>query len=182
MLVDVDSLLLTPVDVFGRSAGAWIVDRHHGHHPAARRWYAEDVLSLGFTSHYEHMWELFRPTALGSAGENVIVTCDAIVTAPEVAGGLRIESERGHVALSEAQAMEPCVEFTRFMTSRPDASPYDVAADPERLRHGVRGFAVGFAGPDPAEISVGDVMFVRAALPWPPSAGTPVGTSRMGFR
>ena len=126
----------------------------------------DDTLTPGgLMPKIERMWELSRPTALGSGGENVIVTRDAMVTAPEVAGGLRIESEPGHVELSEAQAMEPCVEFTRFMTSRPDASPYDVVADRERLRHGVRGFAVGFAGPDPAEISVGDVVTIRAALP-----------------
>ncbi len=53
MLVPVDTLRLTPEGVFGLSDDAWIVDRHHRHHPAARHWRAEDTLSFGFTSHYD---------------------------------------------------------------------------------------------------------------------------------
>ena len=71
MLVPVDTLRLTSDGVLGLSDGAWIVDRHHRHHPAARHWRAEDTLSFGFTSHYDLMWDLFRPHPLGVAGPRV---------------------------------------------------------------------------------------------------------------
>ena len=67
MLVPVDALRLTPDGVLGLADGAWVVDRHHRYHPAARHWHAQDMLSFGFTSHYDLMSSLFRPTPLGDA-------------------------------------------------------------------------------------------------------------------
>ena len=79
MLVPVDALRVTPDGVLGSADSAWIVDRHHRHHPAARHWHPEDALSFGFTSHYDLMSSLFRPTPLGHAGENVIIVADHMV-------------------------------------------------------------------------------------------------------
>ena len=64
----------------------------------------------------------------------------------DIAGGMRVETSGGHVELTTPSVMEPCVEFTRFMTSRPDASAHDVNADRQKLRKGVRGYAVGVDG------------------------------------
>ena len=162
MLVPVDTLRLTPDGVFGLSDGAWIVDRHHRHHSAARHWHPKDTLSVGFTSHYDLMGDLFRRTPLGIAGENVIVVSGRMINLDDIAGGIRIETNDGQVELAEPGVLEPCVEFTRFMTSRPDASARDVKPDREKLRNGVRGFVVGIPGPDPVEVGLGDALSVRA--------------------
>jgi hypothetical protein len=148
--------------VLGRSEGAWIVDRHHRHHPAARRWHAENTLSFGFTSHYELMSNLFRPTPLGHAGENVIVAADSVLTIEDMSGGMRIETGDGHADLTTPAVMEPCVEFTRFMTSRPDANAHGINPDRQKLRNGVRGYALGYLGSDPLEVRPGDTVSIRS--------------------
>ena len=163
MLIPVDVLRLTSDGVLGRSNGRWIVDRHHRHHPAAKYWHAEDILSFGFTSHYRHMWDVFRQTPLGIAGENLIVVAEEMVQPAMVAGGVRVETTEGVVDLKGGAVLEPCVEFTRFITERPDASAREVKPDRERLRNGVRGYAVGIDIPDPIEILVGDTVYIRSA-------------------
>ena len=162
MLVPVDTLRLNPDGVVGLSEGAWIVDRHHRYHPAARYWHSNETLSVGFTSHYDHMWKIFRATLLGAGGENVIADADRMISIEDIAGGMRIEAGEGQVELSDPEVAQPCVEFTRFMTSRPDASAREVKSDREKLGNGVRGFVVGFGGPDVFDVHVGDSLFVRA--------------------
>jgi len=161
MLVPVDTLRLTPDGVFGLFDDDWIADRHHRDHRAAKHWRAEDVLSFGFTSHYDLMWELFRVTSLGMAGENVIVVADQMINPEDVAGGIRLETNTGQVDLGEPHVLEPCVEFTRFMTSQPEASAQEVKPDREKLRNGVRGYAVGIPGPNSVEVGLGDFVSAR---------------------
>lgn len=159
MLVPVDSLRLTPDGVLGFSDGEWVADRHHRDHPAAKRWHAEDVLSFGFTSHYDFMWELFRKTPLGIAGENVIVVAERMINPGDIGGGVRIETNEGPIEMGMPEVLEPCVEFTRFMTSRPEASAREINPDREKLRNGVRGYAVGI--PNPIEVGLGDFVSIR---------------------
>lgn len=161
MLVQVDRLRLTPDGVFGLSDGAWIVDRHHRHHPAAKYWHSDNTLSFGFTSHYDHMWDLFRTTPLGIAGENVIGVADQMIEPKAIVGGIRIDTNDVQIELMEPVALEPCVEFTRFMTSRSETTAREVKTDREKLRNGVRGYAVGIDGPDPVEVGFGDTLWVR---------------------
>lgn len=161
-LVAVDRLRLTPDGALGLSNGDWIVDRHHRQHPAAKHWFAEDTVSFGFTSHYEHMWELFRSIPLGQAGENIIVEAPAMLALSDIAGGLRVETPSTGVEFREPAIAEPCVEFTRFMTNQPDADASALKPQREKLRKGVRGFVVGFEGPNRAEISPGDEVLIRA--------------------
>lgn len=162
-LIDVERLRLTPDGVFGLLDGAWIVDRHHRHHPDATHWHAADVLSFGFTSHYEHMWDLFRQTPSGSAGENVIVVAPEMMTQADLAGGLRVETVGDVIEFSNPEILEPCVEFTRFMTGRGHASAAELKSDRQKLRNGVRGFAVGISEGEPVEISLGAGVSIRAA-------------------
>ncbi len=160
-LVEADRLRLTPDGAFGLSQHAWIVDRHHRHHPDARRWDTSKTLSFGFTAHYDHMWSLFRKTPLGQAGENVIVKTDEMLTIDDLAGGLMIETRDGTIELTSPEVAEPCVEFTRFLTGRENADARDLKPWRERLRNGVRGYVVGIDGADPFEIAPGDRLSVR---------------------
>lgn len=138
-----------------------ILDRHHRHHPASQYWHPENVLSFGFTSHYDTMWRTFRRTPLGIAGEKVIVETDRTMTLYQIGGGLRIESDEGVVEFDSPQIAEPCVEFTRFMADRPDARAREIKPDREKLRNGVRGFVVGVGGPAPVDVKSGDRVLVR---------------------
>ena len=160
-LVTADRLRLTPHGAFGLSDDVWVMDRHQRHHPDANHWRATNTLSFGFTSHYDHMWSVFRETPLGSAGENVIVETPEVLTIHDLAGGLLIETEHGAIGFSSPEIAEPCVEFTRFMTDRKDADARELKSWREKLRNGVRGYVVGIDGPDPVEISPGDRLSVR---------------------
>jgi hypothetical protein len=162
MLISVDRLRLTPDGVHGLSGDEWIMDRHHRDHPATKRWHAEDVVSFGFTSHYHHMWNLFRRTPLGIAGENVIVSSDQMVEEGAIGGGLRLVGDSTRVLLPGAAAMEPCVEFSRFMADRPEASAREIKPDRMKLGKGVRGYATGVESSDDQEIGIGYEVFVRS--------------------
>lgn len=161
-LVECDRLRLTDDGVYGFSEGTWIVDRHHQHHPDAKYWHADEVLSFGFSSHYEHMWNTFRRTALGRGGENVIVEATQMMTQDAIAGGLRIETPHGAIEFMSPQVAEPCVEFTRYMTNQPDADARELKPSRELLRNGVRGFVVGVNDLEPFDIARGDRLLARA--------------------
>jgi hypothetical protein len=160
-LVQADRLRLTPDGFYGLSNDAWVMDRHHRHHPDAKYWHASDVLSFGFTSHYDHMWGLFRRTPLGIAGENIIVDTPAMLTIDDLADGLRIETDHGTIEFASPAVAEPCVEFTRFLTGREDASARELKPWREELGDGVRGYVVGIEHDEPFEIAPGDRVSVR---------------------
>ena len=162
LLIPVEILRLTPDGAFGLVDGAWIADRHHRYHPAARYWHAGETLSFGFTSHYDHMWEVFRSTELGAGGENVIVGVDRMIELDDIAGGMRIESPDERIEMFEPEIAQPCVEFTRFMTARPDASARELKSQRQRLGNGVRGFVVGIGGSDAFNVRQGDTLLVRS--------------------
>ena len=160
MLLDVEAVRATPDGVLGLLDGEWIVDRHHRDHPDAKRWHAEDVLSFGFSSHYEPMAKLVGPVTLGMAGENVIVDAEGIIEPGQI-GSVRVTG-RGYEAEFEGAApMTPCVEFTRFITARPEASAREVKSDREQLRNGVRGYAMGVPAGGEATIRRGDRVWIR---------------------
>lgn len=164
-LRDCPKMRLTPDGVFGYHAGSWILDRHHRSHPAARHWHADDVLSFGFTSHYTHMENLFRPVPLGIGGENVIVRTGGMVELHDLAGGLRIDAVDARPEFVSPAVAEPCVEFSRFMTDRPHASAQEIKPFREQLKNGVRGYVVGVGEEEPIDISLGDVVYARATTP-----------------
>ena len=160
-LLEADQLKLTPDGAFGLSNRGWIMDRHHRHHPDSKRWHASDTLSFGFTSHYDHMWDLFRATPLGIGGENIIVDATDMLTIEDISGGLKIETDHGTVEFNSPEVAEPCVEFTRFMTERSDANARELKPWREQLRNGVRGYVVGIQGDEPFDVAPGDTLFVR---------------------
>jgi hypothetical protein len=161
-LIEAERLRLTPDGFYGLSDHAWIMDRHHRHHPDSKYWHASDVLSFGFTSHYEHMWEEFRTTPLGIAGENIIVDAHERLTIEDIAGGVKIETDHGAIAFSSPEIAEPCVEFTRFLSDRKDADATELKPWREKLRNGVRGYVVGVDSDSPFDVAKGDRVSVRA--------------------
>jgi len=162
-LAPADQLLLTPDGPYGLVENAWIMDRHHRHHPASRHWHAEDVLSFGFSAHYDHMSETFRPIPLGIAGENIIIETESMIGIEDIEGGMRIQTGTGTIDMVDPAVAEPCVEFTRFLTERPDADAYEMKPWREKLKHGVRGFVVGITANSPFAVNVGDLVLAKKA-------------------
>ena len=161
-LAEVSVLRLTPDGPIGFDGASWVVDRHHRAHPASARYDPARALSIGFSSHYEYMWELFDPIPLGSAGENVIVDADRMVSPDELRGGIRIETPQGTASIATAAVAQPCVAFTRFTTGRHDARAGEIIEERDRLRRGVRGFVMSLDGLDNFDIRPGALVSIRS--------------------
>lgn len=162
-LAEVSVLRLTPDGPIGFDGASWVVDRHHRAHPASARYDPARALSIGFSSHYEYMWERFDPIPLGSAGENVIVDSDRLVYLTDLSGGIRIETSEGSVVIERAAIAQPCVPFTRFATGRHDARADELVGKRDELRRGVRGFVMALDGLDNVDIRPGALLSIRSA-------------------
>ncbi len=161
-LAEVSRLRLTPDGPIGFDGSSWIIDCHHRSHPSASRYQPERVLSIGFTSHYEQIRDMFEPIPLGAGGENLIVEADRVLELKDLERGFRIESADGTAFIPTAAVAEPCVAFTRLVTGRPDARAADLAEPRDRLRRGIRGFVMALAGIDNFDVSAGDRVSVPA--------------------
>lgn len=161
-LVEVGAIRLNPDGPIGFDGASWVVDRHHRAHPASARFDPGRALSIGFTSHYEYMWGRFDPIPLGSAGENLIVEADRLVTLPDLAGGIRIDSTGASTVIPTAIVAEPCVPFTRFVTGRDGAAARELVDDRNCLRRGIRGFVMALEGTDNFDVRPGDRVSIRA--------------------
>lgn len=160
-LAEVSVLRLTSDGPIGFDGVSWVVDRHHRAHPASARYDPARALSIGFSSHYEYIWERFNPIPLGSAGENVIVDATRRVSLRDLRGGIRFETSSGPEVIATAAVAEPCVPFTRFATGRHDARADELVEQRERLRRGVRGFVMALDGLDNVDVHPGALVSIR---------------------
>lgn len=161
-LAEVSALRLTPDGVIGFDGASWVVDCHHRAHPSAVPYKPERVLSIGFSSHYEHMWRMFEPIPFGAAGENLIVQTDRLIGLEDVKHGFRIEATAGTTLIRSAAVAEPCVAFTRLVTGRADARAADIVQERNCLRQGVRGFVLALDGIDNFDVAPGDRVSIPA--------------------
>lgn len=162
-LAEVSAMRLTADGPIGFDGVSWVVDSHHRHHPEGATHGPGRALSIGFTSHYQNIWNRFTPIPLGAGGENLIVSSDEVVSQAELDGGIRIGTPLASVRISDAKAAEPCVPFTRLVTGRAEASARELAGDRERLRHGIRGFVMPLDGIDLFDVVPGMPVAIRAA-------------------
>jgi len=74
--VEVDRLLITPLGIEAvLPTGEPILDIHHINHPDKA--HKDDLISIGFTSHYAAMRQRFGEHMQdGTAGENIIIESD----------------------------------------------------------------------------------------------------------
>lgn len=161
-LAEVSVLRLTPDGPIGFDGSSWVVDRHHRAHPASALYDPARALSIGFTSHYEYIWRRFDPIPLGSAGENLIVDADRLVSLNDLRGGIRIETSDNAASIATAAVAEPCVPFTRLVTGRPDARAAEIVEEKNQLRRGIRGFVMTLDGIDNFDVSPGARVSIRA--------------------
>jgi hypothetical protein len=163
-LLAVDGLLLTAEGAIGvlDDGGQWI-DVHHAGHPRTRHSGGLNGLSIGFTSHYDHMRAYFgRNLPGGIAGENILVEYAEIMSLAEISPRLVIEDDFSGdlVYLTGITVAAPCVEFSQFLAGD-DADPEVIKHALQFLHGGIRGF---YAALEPGQgeviIHPGDRLYV----------------------
>lgn len=139
-----------------------MIDVHNVTHPSSRNHSRESGLSIGFTSHYRAMRELFGAHVTdGIAGENVLVDAERRLTADDLAGAALRTRDGREVRFEKVRAAEPCVEFSRFVLQVPPGEAGAAMREPlQQLRGGVRGFYVALA--EPIDLTSGDHLVLAS--------------------
>jgi len=164
--VEVDRLLITSKGIEATtSEGERVLDIHHLDHPD-KVYDDDDLICIGFTSHYEAMRARFGEHMVdGSAGENIIIEYDKEVWPDDIGGQIVIESiESGQMTLLDMVSFAaPCEEFSRFATQSQDKqlSAAELKSTLQFLNNGRRGFLLVLrAGQDAAIVQPGDRVYV----------------------
>jgi len=141
--------------------GERVVDVHNATHPATKNRDGINPLSIGFTSHYKQMRDLFDQHLInGIAGENILVETTSLVGFNQARGGFVIEGEDGRrIEFGSVSIAHPCVEFSRFALNDRAAAPLVVSKALGQLDSGVRGFYGSVASGEPVRIEIGDRVF-----------------------
>jgi hypothetical protein len=121
--VEVDQLLITPKGIEATTpAGDHVLDIHHLDHPD-KAYDDDDLVCIGFTSHYEAMRVRFGEHMVdGSAGENIVIEYEEEIWPHDLGKGIAIEnSETGKLAvLDPVSFAAPCQEFSHFAAQSQD--------------------------------------------------------------
>jgi len=163
--VEVDSLLITPKGIEATtSGGEYVLDIHHLEHPD-KAYDDDDLVSIGFTSHYQAMRDRFGEHMVdGIAGENIIIEYDQEVWVEDLGQHIAIEnSETGHKTFLELVCFAaPCDEFSHFAAQSQDKRlpAAELKAALQFLNNGRRGFLLVLkAGQEDATVQPGDSVF-----------------------
>ena len=119
--VEVDQLSVNSKGIEATSPdGLHVLDIHHLDHPD-KEYDDDDLVCIGFTSHYDKMRERFgNHMVYGSAGENIIVENPKEIWLADLGSQIAIENqETGQLlVLGEVQVAQPCDEFSHFAAQR----------------------------------------------------------------
>ena len=167
--VEVDRLFITPKGISATSPeGEQVLDIHHIDHPD-KAYDNDDLVSIGFTSHYEAMRTRFGEHMVdGAGGENIIIEYDEEVWLEDLGQLMAIEnSESGHKTLFDVMDFAaPCEEFSHFAANSQEARlPADqLKATLQFLGNGRRGFLLVMRdGQETAIVRTGDRVFTLEA-------------------
>lgn len=120
--VEVDRLEITPRGIQATfPTGEKVLDIHHLDHPD-KAYDDDDLVCIGFSSHYEAMRSEFGAHMVdGIAGENILIDYSDEVWPEDLGASLGIEDQdSGEVAvLRMVSFAAPCVEFSRFCVQSP---------------------------------------------------------------
>ena len=109
--VEVDRLFIAPKGISATlPEGENVLDIHHIDHPD-KAYDNDDLVSVGFTSHYEAMRTRFGEHMVdGAGGENIIIEYDEEVWLEDLGQLMEIEnSESGHKTLFDVMdCSSPC--------------------------------------------------------------------------
>ena len=122
-LVEVDSLIITPLGIEAATPkGDMLLDIHHISHPD-KAYDDDDLVCIGFTSHYNAMRQRFGDHMVdGIAGENIIIEIEEEVWSEDLGEQIGIQNpETGDwVMLDLLSYAEPCSEFSHFTAQSQD--------------------------------------------------------------
>jgi hypothetical protein len=167
--LEVDCLHITSLGIEATTPeGEHVLDIHHISHPD-KAYDNDDLVCIGFTSHYEAMRARFGDHMVdGIAGENIIIEYEEEVWSEDLGKRIAIENQdTGDRALLDMVSYaSPCREFSLFATrSQYEALPADKLKDTlQFLGNGRRGFLLVMrAGQEAATVRPGDKVFAVSA-------------------
>jgi len=164
--VEVDQLLITTKGIEATTPGGeHVLDIHHLDHPD-KEYDDDDLVCIGFTSHYNAMRARFGDHMVdGIAGENIIIDFDQELWPEDLGQWIAIENaETGQLALLDMVSFAaPCQEFSHFAAQSQDEKlPADeLKSILQFLGDGRRGFLLVLSE-NQGEVTVkpGDKVFV----------------------
>jgi hypothetical protein len=167
--LEVERLLITSLGIEATTPeGEHVLDIHHISHPD-KAYDNDDLVCIGFTSHYEAMRARFGEHMVdGIAGENIIIEYEAEVWSEDLGKRIAIENQDTgqKVLLDLISFASPCREFSLFAAcSQHELLPAEKMKDTlQFLGKGRRGFLLVLSdGQDAAAVRRGDKVFAVAA-------------------
>jgi len=164
--LEVDRLKITPLGIEATTVeGEHVLDIHHISHPD-KAYDNNDLVCIGFTSHYDAMRSRFgEHMEDGTAGENIIIECEDEIWPEDLGNGIAIENQdTGQLAILDLVSFAaPCNEFSHFVNSSQDERlPADkLKATLQFLGNGRRGFLLVLKdGQESAVVQGGDKVLV----------------------
>ena len=145
--------------------GVHVLDIHHLDHPD-KEYDDDDLVCIGFTSHYDKMRERFGDHMVyGSAGENIIIEFPEQVWLEDLGDKLAFENQdTGQLlVLEQIQVAAPCEEFSHFAAQKQDQRlPASELKDIlQFLSDGRRGFLLVLTeGQEDGFVRPGDKVYV----------------------
>jgi hypothetical protein len=163
--VEVNRLLITSKGIEATTLkGEHLLDIHHIDHPD-KAYDNDDLISIGFTSHYEAMRARFGEHMVdGIAGENIIIEYEEEVWSEDLGQQIVIESivTEQRTLLDVVCFAAPCDEFSHFAArSQQERLPaVELKSTLKFLNNGRRGFLLVLSeGQETATVQPGDRVF-----------------------
>ena len=163
--VEVDRLEINSKGIEATTlAGEHVLDIHHLDHPD-KEYDDDDLVCIGFTSHYQTMRTRFGNHMVdGIAGENIIIEYPDEIWLDDLGDQIGIENqETGQLLiLDQVQVAAPCEEFSHFAAQSqheklPEAELKGIL---QFLNNGRRGFLLVLReGQDEGVVRPGDKVF-----------------------
>jgi hypothetical protein len=165
-LVKVDNLTITSLGIEANTMeGEHVLDIHHIDHPD-KAYDNDDLVCIGFTSHYQAMRDRFGEHMVdGIGGENITIEYDQEVWLEDLGQQIAIENaDTGRMArLDVLNFAAPCSEFSHFAARSQDKQlpAPELKSTLQFLGNGRRGFLLVFSdNQEPATVRSGDRIFV----------------------
>lgn len=163
--VEVEKLIITSLGIEAITAeGEHVLDIHHINHPG-KKYGNDDLVSMGFTSHYAAMRERFGAHMVeGAAGENIIIEYDREIWLDDLGQQVIIaDAETGNrTYLDVLKFAAPCEEFSHFAANSQHVRlPTDeLKTTLQFLHNGRRGFLLVLSNDqETATVRAGDLVF-----------------------
>jgi len=163
--VEVDRLRITSKGIETTTPeGERVLDIHHIDHPD-KAYDNNDLISIGFTSHYNAMRARFGEHMIdGIAGENIIIEYEDEVWPDDLGPQIVIENiNTGHRTLLNVVCFAaPCDEFSHFATRSQEKRLHtaELKSTLKFLNNGRRGFLLVLSdGQEPATVQPGDRVY-----------------------